>query len=116
MLTLFQGLPQSIQIMFAARVIPQRISLTFQGGFVGTCAAIHVFSPQEGDADTPKSVKWQLLTHIYPEDVNRKQPFDLASSELVEKGVFGVKLVFEKSSDFFGRITVYDLQLEGETS
>jgi len=33
--------------------------------------------------------------------------------ELLEGGVSSVKLIFEESSDFFGRITVYDLKLEG---
>ena len=58
---------------------------------------------------------WQILSHIYPEDVNRRQSFDLVPTqpELLESGVTSVKLVFEESSDFFGRITVYDLKLEG---
>jgi len=41
--------------------------------------------------------------------VNRAQVFDLAAGEPVK----GIKLVFEESSDFFGRITVYDLMIEG---
>jgi hypothetical protein len=41
--------------------------------------------------------------------VNRPQMFDLA----VEEPVTRIKLVFEASSDFFGRITVYDLMIEG---
>jgi hypothetical protein len=53
---------------------------------------------------------WQELTRIYPEDVNRIQTFDLAAGEPVK----GIKLVFEESSDFFGRITVYDLMIEGQ--
>lgn len=53
---------------------------------------------------------WQEITRIYPEDVNRAQVFDLA----VEESVRGIKLVFEESSDFFGRITVYDLVIEGQ--
>lgn len=28
-------------------------------------------------------------------------------------GVIALKLTFESSSDFFGRVTVYDLKLEG---
>jgi len=61
------------------------------------------------------SSDWQILAHVYPEDVNRRQSFDLMPSEphLVDDGVTGLKLVFEKSSDFFGRITVYDMKLEG---
>jgi len=52
---------------------------------------------------------WQEFTRIYPEDVNRAQMFDLTTGEPVK----GIKLIFEESSDFFGRITVYDLMIEG---
>ena len=64
--------------------------------------------------DTDKGT-WQTFCRIFPEDVNRKQTFDLipASSDVIQKGVDSLRLVFEESSDFFGRITVYDLQIEG---
>jgi hypothetical protein len=102
-------LPQYIQLTFTALAIPKRISLTFQGGFVGTRCAIYFNSEATGKKD------WQLLESIYPEDVNRKQSFNLSPSEAgnIEKGATSLKLVFDQSSDFFGRITLYDLQLEG---
>lgn len=107
-----QGLPQFIQLGFDGRVIPSRLSITFQGGFVGTRCVVLVplSSTNERKSD------WQNLTSIYPEDVNRRQIFDLKSADasIFEQGVSGIKLVFEESSDFFGRITVYDLQLEGK--
>jgi len=56
------------------------------------------------------TTSWQQLTHIYPEDVNRAQTFDLSITEPVES----IKLIFEESSDFFGRVTVYDLMIEGQ--
>jgi len=98
-----QGLPQYIQLAFSSPVIPRRISLTFQGGFVGTTCAVFTRSQD--------ATSWQQLTRIYPEDVNRAQMFDLTAGEPVQ----GIKLVFEESSDFFGRITVYDLMIEGQT-
>jgi len=97
-----QGLPQYILLIFPSPVIPKRISLTFQGGFVGTTCAVTTQSPD--------ATSWQELTRIYPEDVNRAQLFDLAAVEPVK----GIKLVFEESSDFFGRITIYDLMIEGQ--
>jgi hypothetical protein len=78
---------------------------------------------------------WQLLAMIYPEDVNRRQIFDLPSSTSppstslesgtgisisaaaaakVAGGVSAIRLIFEESSDFFGRITIYDMKIEGE--
>jgi len=97
-----QGLPQYIQLIFPSPVIPKRISLTFQGGFVGTTCVV---TTQFQDVTS-----WQELTRIYPEDANRAQMFDLEAEEPVK----GIKLVFEESSDFFGRITVYDLMIEGQ--
>ncbi|RDB19327.1 Nuclear receptor 2C2-associated protein [Hypsizygus marmoreus] len=104
-----QGLPQHIQLVFAERVIPKRIALTFQGGFVGTQCSIFY------ESDTTGRKEWQPLTTLYPEDVNRRQVFDIPPPNLdsIGDGVRSLKLVFEQSSDFFGRITVYDLQIEG---
>ena len=53
---------------------------------------------------------WSKLTAIYPEDVNKKQVFDVPSLEPIQ----ALKLTFEESSDFFGRITIYDLDVQGE--
>jgi len=84
-----QGLPQYIQLTFPSPVTPLRISLTFQGGFVGTTCIVTTRSQD--------ATSWQELTRIYPEDVNRAQIFDLIAGEPVK----GIKLVFEESSDFF---------------
>ena len=90
---------------------PKRVELTFQGGFVGTKCSVEAVKPGGGQ-------KWEVLTRIYPEDVNRKQSFDLvpASEPDAERQVEGLKFVFEESSDFFGRVTVYDLQLLGTSA
>ena len=96
-----KGLPQHIQLRFSAKIIPQKLGLTFQGGFVGTRCVLHT-SIENSD--------WQRWTEIYPEDVNRQQWFDLEGHP---DGVNGLQIVFEESSDFFGRITVYDLQIRG---
>ncbi|KAI0654466.1 galactose-binding like protein [Cubamyces menziesii] len=107
-----QGTPQYIQLSFASPVIPKRVEITFQGGFVGTRCSVEVLpsGAQDGGA------KWRVLTRIYPEDVNRKQTFDLMPGEpdLVDCRIEGMKFVFEESSDFFGRVTVYDLRVLGD--
>ena len=94
-------------------MVPRRIVLTFQGGFVGTRCSVDVRANKNAGDNT----EWHTLTHIYPEDVNRQQSFELkpdgVAQGLVENGVESIKLVFEESSDFFGRITVYDLKVEG---
>ncbi|KAF8913236.1 galactose-binding domain-like protein [Gymnopilus junonius] len=104
-----QGLPQFIQLGFNDKVIPKRLSFTFQGGFVGTRCVLLI--PSEGS----EKKDWQVLTTVYPEDVNRRQTFDLIPNrpKTLDNGVTTLKLLFEESSDFFGRVTVYDVQLEG---
>lgn len=92
-------------VLFAEPVVPEAIELTFQGGFVGTRVAVQVAIPGN---------EWRLLTSIYPEDVNRKQRFDISSS-LDNAPITSMKLIFEESSDFFGRITIYDLDVFGKT-
>lgn len=101
-------MPQFIQLGFNSHVIPKRLSITFQGGFVGTRCALYV--QREDDKK-----EWHLVTTVYPEDVNRRQIFDIIPEELEawRDGVSCLKLVFESSSDFFGRITIYDLRLDG---
>ncbi|PVF98246.1 hypothetical protein CPB86DRAFT_774956 [Serendipita vermifera] len=119
-----QGLPQWIQLSFVNPIRPERLTLTFQGGFVATKVSIQCANNIPGERDT----NWEQLCHIYPEDVNRKQTFDITTQkslqpeETPEGGVPEeasspqftlLKLVFEQSSDFFGRVTLYDLDVQG---
>ncbi|KAI0308807.1 hypothetical protein OF83DRAFT_1160084 [Amylostereum chailletii] len=97
-----QGLPQFIQLLYTSPVIPRRLILTFQGGFVGTRCSVE-YQP-------PGSSEWLALTDIYPEDVNRKQAFAIDSSPASPSQA--LRLSFLESSDFFGRVTVYDLDIE----
>jgi hypothetical protein len=91
-------------------VIPKSVSITFQGGFVGTRCSIQIASPTSGE--------WVVVTRIFPEDNNRPQSFTMTPESLnpLDSGVEKLKLVFEESSDFFGRITIYDLRIEGDFS
>jgi hypothetical protein len=79
---------------------------------VGTRCSIEI--PRVSREDETAKSKWCKLTRIYPEDINRRQCFDLEIVEgIADRGIESLRLVFEESSDFFGRITVYDLQVEG---
>ncbi len=51
------------------------------------------------------------MDEIFPEDNNRAQSFSLP--EDVVKPVKYLKFVFEESSDSFGRITMYNMQIDG---
>lgn len=59
-----------------------------------------------------------MLCYIYPADINGRQEFPLkteSTAEVISRGIDKLRLEFEESSDFFGRITLYDLKLYGET-
>lgn len=76
----------------------------FQGGFVGkTCRALGSL------ADSPNDYNVDLGS-FYPEDINSTQTFALNPSTPVQR----LKVVFEESTDFYGRITVYKMDILGE--
>ena len=119
-----QGLPQSLTLTFTRPILPSSITLTFAGGFVGTVCTLSTVVPAEADAPkgTPKA--WVERNRFFPEDVNRRQVFELPAPEGPGVGADGVegpneagtkevKVEFEKGSDFFGRITVYELEVWG---
>jgi hypothetical protein len=127
----FQGIPQHIQVTFESPATVNSISLTFQGGFVGKKCAL--YGRRQVRDDTLKDIatgvhsanadaSWSLLERIYPEDVNRKQTFTLSSAIVTTsegpqdiRGYDQLKIVFEESTDFFGRIVVYALSIEGKS-
>jgi hypothetical protein len=47
---------------------------------------------------------------LYPEDINPTQTFNVKPTE----GLKRVKIIFEESTDFYGRITVYKLDVLGK--
>lgn len=52
--------------------------------------------------------------YFYPDDVNDMQSFTLGNSDGNQKSLANVKklsIVFEKSSDFFGRVIIYHLEM-----
>lgn len=55
---------------------------------------------------------WATWTHIHPQDLNRRQIFELPDDG---EAIQCMKFVFEKSSDFFGRVTIYELSVQGSS-
>lgn len=100
-----QGSPQYILLEFASRVAVSRVRIMFQGGFVGQDAVVEV-----GEKDSLAIVA--TLQTI--EDCNRMQSFDIISEgPEVARGGRYVKITFPTSTDFYGRVTIYKLELEG---
>ena len=98
-----QGSPQWIQVTFEESSGVQTVSelqLMFQGGFAGKTCSIEVSKDGGGDSFTK-------CHDFYPEDSNKLQKFILP--EPVSGQAF--KIVFSDSTDFFGRITIYQMKL-----
>nr|AQS22609.1 nuclear receptor 2c2-associated protein [Pseudodiaptomus poplesia] len=87
-----QGSPQWISLEFQDYTSISGFSLQFQGGFAG----------KECYVETEGSVK---VLDFYPEDSNKIQYFYLKERVTVKK----VRIAFNSSTDFFGRITIYRL-------
>ncbi|KAG8744259.1 hypothetical protein FRC12_014829 [Ceratobasidium sp. 428] len=102
------GLPQFVELQFSEAVSPAQLALTFQGGFVGTKCTIYGLISQSEEAEAQSTPSWHIVDKIFPEDINRRQLFALKSSA---EELARLKIVFEESSDFFGRITLYNLEL-----
>lgn len=94
-----QGSPQWVRIEFDDEVEVGRVEFMFQGGFAGKTCWLEKLSKDSDD--------YEKVTDLYPEDINKLQKFPLPSP--VRAKAF--KVVFADSTDFFGRITVYQMKL-----
>jgi len=98
-----QGTPQWVDISFNSPVLLDEIRIKFQGGFAGQECYIEGTG---GKADVDGS---RRLAEFYPEDINSLQVFKTKC----ETPVNSLRIVFGASTDFFGRITVYQLEVYG---
>lgn len=98
-----QGTPQWIHLDFSKHVRPKEIHIQFQGGFAGKDCSV------EGQADY--EIDLIKLKEFYPEDINSLQVFPIH----FDCALKSMRIMFNNSSDFFGRIVVYHLDILGET-
>ncbi|XP_018965805.1 nuclear receptor 2C2-associated protein isoform X3 [Cyprinus carpio] len=96
-----QGESQWVVLEFPQPVKVSELRLQFQGGFSGKSCKL------EGSA---KEKDLKHIVDFYPEDNNCLQSFPIQDPPLVQR----LKIVFENSADFFGRIIVYTLEILGE--
>lgn len=47
---------------------------------------------------------------FYPEDNNKMQSFSINHNKTISNNI---KLLFNSSTDFYGRVTIYDLDIQG---
>eukprot|EP00092_Neocalanus_flemingeri_P008657 GFUD01009327.1.p1 GENE.GFUD01009327.1~~GFUD01009327.1.p1 ORF type:complete len:141 (-),score=30.85 GFUD01009327.1:153-575(-) len=90
-----QGSPQWVSLEFEKSVAVSALALQFQGGFVG----------QECEVEVEGATK---VMDFYPEDSNKVQTFYLKQRISSLKKI---RIAFNSSTDFYGRITLYKLEL-----
>lgn len=80
------------------------MKIQFQGGFVGSVAHLTI---------TDATSQIVHKTTFYPDDINDIQSFPLAENNesTLLTNVKKLSISFEKSSDFFGRIIIYHMEL-----
>lgn len=95
-----QGEWQWVLILFPTGVKITELQIQFQGGFVGKECWL------EG-GNTKDSL--EKLSDFYPDDVNSLQKFQFC----IDYPVSAARIIFKTSTDFFGRITIYKLDVIG---
>jgi len=110
-----QGSPQFIIIEFNQPVSIHRIEIMFQGGFVGKDCSFFGMLSQNGKFEPSKEswIEMKLLDENFQvADNNSLQTMELKeSSKLFQIQKF--KIFWKSSTDFYGRIVVYKLDLIG---
>jgi hypothetical protein len=101
-----QGSPQWILLDFCRRVAIAEIRITFQGGFAAKLLEIYV---NDGQSNT-------FLGTFFPEDINSEQKFTLGTdqSSAMMMPQKTLKLTFPQSTDFYGRVIIYKLDVLGK--
>jgi len=89
-----QGSPQWISLEFVDYTTVSGLALQFQGGFAGKDCYVET----EGTSK---------ILQFYPEDSNKIQYFYLDERVNIKK----IRIAFNSSTDFYGRITLYKLDL-----
>lgn len=96
-----QGECQWVSLEFPQSVKVSEVKVQFQGGFSAKTCRLEGIQ-RDGD--------FSSIGQFYPEDDNSLQSFPIQEAPAVDK----VKIIFENSTDFFGRIVVYSLDILGE--
>ncbi|PSN55940.1 Nuclear receptor 2C2-associated protein [Blattella germanica] len=92
-----QGSPQWITLDLEKEEIIETFLIQFQGGFVGHDCYI----------EAKLANGMQIMEPFYPEDINSLQIFKLKEAISSKQ----IKIVFNESTDFFGRIVIYKLDV-----
>ncbi|NWH78379.1 NR2CA protein, partial [Piaya cayana] len=100
-----QGTSQWVTLDFPSTVKVSQLHIQFQGGFSSRLCTL------EGCRAGEELVK---ISELYPQDINAMQISFGTSFQVEETVLDKLKITFEDSTDFFGRIVVYHLGVLGE--
>lgn len=95
-----QGPSQWVTLQFPQRVQVTQLQVQFQGGFSSRHSRLE---GSQGEETLSK------IAEFYPQDTNALQTFSIPAVE-----VDRLKLTFEDTTDFFGRVVIYHLRVLGE--
>jgi len=103
----------SFFIDFHRVVSVEEIRMQFQGGFVAK--EFHISTIIE-DLENSSSGNWREMDDdaIEPLDTNQIQIFNLSHENPLWKKCTGIRIDFDSSTDFYGRITLYQIQVWGQ--
>ncbi|KAL3913351.1 MAG: hypothetical protein SGARI_000701 [Bacillariaceae sp.] len=117
-----EGSPQGktsswIQIDFAAKtaaVLPTKIGIQFQAGFVAEEVTVMTLS-KSNKYDATAKEEWVTVGDTFEVDDDHEMQF----LDLLEDGheptiTRSIKLVLDECTDFYGRITIYQLKVFGK--
>jgi len=114
----------SFLINFHRHVKISSISLLFQGGFVAEECQLHTTTtvsstavPDGTGTMIAERMHWKEIKDAYiePENVNTVQNFDLEEcEERNDLECSAIKLVFNSSTDFYGRVILYKVEVYGD--
>ncbi|XP_053962155.1 nuclear receptor 2C2-associated protein isoform X1 [Anastrepha ludens] len=96
-----EGTPQWVVINFKEPQAITKFLLQFQGGFVAKPLSVNI-QRMDGELIVEET--------FYPEDVNSPQTFPL-KLPVSNKEAAKIKFLFPSSTDFFGRIILYKIEI-----
>lgn len=105
----------SFVVSFHRSVTVKEIRIQFQGGFVAEECTLFLHDSPALDKDNLKA-EWKELSDacIEPADSNEMQCFDLTEQSENDRLCDSLKIEFNSSTDFYGRVTIYKLEVWGD--
>ncbi|KDO29767.1 hypothetical protein SPRG_04884 [Saprolegnia parasitica CBS 223.65] len=96
-----QGHGQQVCLLFHRVVHVKRMELMFQGGFVGEDARVLIA--------TQATPELHVATECHFNDSNELQTLELDCADVTQ-----LRLQFDRSSDFYGRVLLYHCRVYGD--